>query len=282
MVRALLIATIVALGFFVNLGGVLVNFDTYINAGENDDNRNWFPTSSPIAGHLNLLGQRLKVRDGLLTLLKPSDTLFFKRGFSYSEGNKARQELLPRWTTGNGAIEFHPDLSKGPAMVTLRLSDHRPPEMPRVAVTLLANDQPATAQTAPVADSPVSTDYIFPISTSPARVEIRSDTWNPTASGGGRNEDIGVRLDSISVIEGGIPHRYDMVESLPVPPYYPQPRWYYDFDTKHPADLWFVYMAEAGMGRKTMLAIAAPVVLVSLLCMFLGMRGLRERVVRDT
>jgi hypothetical protein len=282
IVRAILISTVVALGFFVNLGGVLVNFDTYINAGENDDSRNWFPTSSPIAGHFNLLGQRLKVREGLLTLLKPSGTLFFKSSFSYSEGSKERQELLPRWTTGNGAIEFHPDLSKGPAMVTLRLSDHRPPEMPRAAVTLLENDKPTTVQTAPVADSPVSTDYTFPISISPAHVEIRSDTWNPTASGGERNEDIGIRLDSISVIEGGTPRRYDMVETLPAPAYYPQPRWYYDFDTKHPADLWFVYMVEAGMGRKTMLAIAAPIVLLSLLCIFLGVRGLRERIVGGT
>jgi hypothetical protein len=163
-------------------------------------------------------------------------------------------------------------------MVTLRLSDHRPPEMPRVGVTILANDQPVAMQTKPVADSAVSTDFTFPLSVSPARVEIRSNTWNPSANGGERNEDIGVRLDGITVTEGGAPRQYDMVETLPAPPYYPQPRWYYNVDTKHPADLWFVYMAEAGIGRKAMLAIAAPIVMLSLLCIFLGVRGLRGRV----
>jgi hypothetical protein len=276
VLRRLAIATIIALGFFVNLAGVLVNFDTYVNAGEDDDTRNWSPAASPIGGHFGLLSQRLKVREGLLTLFKPAGTLFFKSGFSYSEGSKERGELLPRWTTGNGAIEFHPDLSRGEVAVTLRLNDNRPPETPRAEVTILANDQPVQVQATPVQDAPVSTDYTFPLTVSPSRVEIRSDTWNPSASGAGaRNEDIGVRLESISVTEGGAARRYEMVETLPVPAYYPQPRWYYNPDTQHPADLWFVYMAEAGMGRKTMLAIAAPIVLVSLLCIFFGVRGLR-------
>ncbi|HKP54874.1 MAG TPA: hypothetical protein VJ183_19740 [Chloroflexia bacterium] len=274
--HALLIAAVIALGFFVNLMGLLVNFDTYVNAGEDDDTRNWSPAASPIGGHLGLVEERLKVREGLLSLLKPAETLFFKSGFSYSEGSKERRELLPRWTTGNGAIEFRPDLSRGEVEVTLRLSDNRPPDMGRAAVTILANDQPVPVQAAPVPDAPVSTDYTFPLMASPSRVEIRSDTWNPAASGAGaRNEDIGVRLESISVIEGGIARRYEMVETLPVPAYYPQPRWYYNPDTQHPADLWLVYMAEAGIGRKTMLTIAAPVVLVSLLCIFFGVRGLR-------
>jgi len=276
VLRRLALSTIIALGFFVNLAGVLVNFDTYVNAGEDDDTRNWSPAASPIGGHFGLLGQRLKVREGLLSLLKPVGTLFFKSGFSYSEGSKERQELLPRWTTGNGAIEFHPDLSRGEVAATLRLNDNRPPEMERAAVTILANDQPVQMQAAPVPDAPVSTDYTFPLTAAASRVEIRSDTWNPATSGvGARNEDIGVRLESISVTEGGAARRYEMVETLPVPAYYPQPRWYYNPDTQHPADLWFVYMAEAGIGRKTMLAIAAPIVLVSLLCIFLGVRGLR-------
>ena len=275
--RSAFVASIIALGFFVNLAGVLVNFDTYVNSGEDDDTRNWYPAASPILGHFDLLGQRLKPREGLLSLLKPPGTLFLRSGFSYSEGDKEQHEPLPRWTTGNGAIEFHPDLSKGAVMATLRLADNRPPEMPRAAVTILANDKSVETQTAPVKDAPVSTDYTFPLTASPTRIEIRSNTWNPATSGAGaRNEDLGVRLESISVTEGGTPRNYEIVETLPVPAYYPQPRWYYNTDTQHPADLWFVYMAEAGMGRKTMLAVAAPIVFVSLLCLFLGVRGLRS------
>ena len=275
--KGVAIAACVALGFLLNLPGVLVNFDTYLNAGDDDDTRNWYPAASPLVGHYKLLGERLKVREGLLTLLKPPGTLILKSGFSYSEGSKARRELLPRWTTGNGGIEFHADLSKGPVQVTLRLSDNRPPEMERAAVTILADNQPVPVQTAPVEDSPASTDYTFPITRSLTRIEVRSETWNPAASGvAERNEDLGVRLESITVNEGGVVRPYEMVEDLPVPPYYPQPRWYYNPDTQHPADLWFVYMAEAGIGRRTMLAIVAPILLASLLCIFFGVRGLRR------
>ncbi len=210
-----------------------------------------------------------------MSLFKPSGTLFLKGGFSYSEGNKERHELLPRWTNGNGAIEFRPDLSKGPVAATLRIADNRPPQLERAVVTIYANDTQIGVQTSPVKDASVSADYTFPLTAFPTRVEIRSTTWNPALSGAGaRNEDIGVRLEGISIAGGGTPRHYEMVENLPAPVYYPQPRWYYNLDTKHPADLWFVYMAEAGMGRKTMLAIAAPIVLVGLLCIFFGVPGL--------
>ncbi len=255
----------------------MVNFDTYVNAGEDDDTRNWSPAASPIVGHYALLGQRLKIREGLLSLIKPGGTIFLKSGFSYSEGSKERHELLPRWTTGNGAIEFRSDLSRGPVSATLRLADNRPPDLERAIVSIYANGTQIKVQTSPVKDSSVSADYIFSLTTSPTRVEIRSLTWNPALSGAGaRNEDIGVRLEGISVAEGGTLRHYDMVENLLVPAYYPQPRWYYNPDTQHPADLWFVYMAEAGMGRKTMLAIAAPIVIASLLCIFFGVRGLKR------
>jgi hypothetical protein len=149
--------------------------------------------------------------------------------------------------------------------------------MPRAAVTILANDKPVETSVAPVKDAPVSTDYTFPLTASTTRVEIRSNTWNPSTSGAGaRNEDLGVRLESISLTEGGVPRSYEIIETLPVPPYYSLPRWYYNTDTQHPADLWFVYMAEAGTGRKTMLAVAAPVLLVSLLCLFFGVKGIRS------
>ena len=73
------------------------------------------------------------------------------------------------------------------------------------------------------------------------------------------------------------PMKLRLVEALKAPPYYPQPRWYYDPGTHHLADLWFVYMAETGMGRKVMLALGLPVVIVGLLCVVFGWRGLRAR-----
>jgi hypothetical protein len=276
--RRLAIAVIIALGFALNLLGVLVNFDTYVNSGVDEQRRIWEPGSSPLGGHFDLAGKNLRLGDGLLTLLKPSRTIILKRGFSYSEGDRARGELLPRWTTGNGGLELRPDLSSGPVTVTLRLIDHRPPEMPRADVTLLLNDLPAAVATVPVEGSPISTDYSFSVAASPAVVEVRSPTWNPAQSGtNNRNEDLGLKLESISVIEGGVQRGYLLLEDLPPPVYYATPRWYYDLDARHPADLWFVYMARTGMGNRAMLALGAPIVLLAVASLGAALLWRRDR-----
>jgi hypothetical protein len=91
---------------------------------------------------------------------------------------------------------------------------------------------------------------------------------------GGRNEDLGVMVERITATEGGQPRSYSLVESLSAPAYYPQPRWYYDPGTHHPSDLWLTYMAETSMGKKAMLALALPIVLIALLCVWFGRKSL--------
>lgn len=275
-VKSLAVALVITLGFFVNLMGVLVNFDTYINLGYDDQTRHFALEASPIVGHFNLLGQRLRADE--IGFNRPTGRLVFRGGFSYSEGDKTKGEMLPRWTTGRATMQIWPDLSRGPASVTLRLADHRPPELPRASITILVNGSPVTPQAQPVPDMPPSVDYTFPVDSNPATIEVQSDTWNPAkATGSERDEEIGLRLNEVIVNEGGQARAYAMSEALPAPPYYPQPRWYYDPGTPHPADLWPVYMAQTGMGRKAMLALGGPVVLLALVCLFFGVRGMRGR-----
>ncbi len=271
--RALIVSIIVGLGFVVNLFGALVNFDTFLNVGYDGQTRYWMPYASPILGHASLFDQQL--RGSLLRLNPHPRTILLKSGFSYSEGNKARGRNLPRWTTGMGVLEVWPDLTGGPVTATLRLLDHRPPEMPRATVTILVNDVPTTVQTAPVPDIPIGTDYSFHVNTQPARIFIESDTWNPASiEDGGRDEDIGVNLNSITIKEGGAARPYTIVEAFPAPPYYPEPLWYYDLRTSFPADVWPVYLAEADMGSKGLLLLALPLVAVGLISLIMGWRAL--------
>jgi hypothetical protein len=130
---------------------------------------------------------------------------------------------------------------------------------------------------APVQDQPVSTDYTVAIAPHPTSLTIQSDTWNPAALKiNSRDEDLGLRLESVTVAQGSTILPYELVEgTAPAPPYYPQPRWYYNPDTHHPADLWFLYMLETGMGRKAMLLLGLPVVVVALLLIIVGGRALR-------
>ena len=276
LITRLAVSTLLALGCFVNILGVLVNFDTYINVGYDDETRHWIPYASPIVGHLNLLGQR--VSEKASTLRPPERTVVFRGGVSYSEGDKASGALLPRWTTGRAVLELWPNTSRGPISVTLRLNDHRPPQLPRATVTILVNDNPVTVDRAPVPDLPISADYSFSASGQPARVTIATDTWNPAKLGENeRDEELGVRLESVTVREGGAVQPYSLADDLAAPPYYPQPRWYYNPATHFLADLWPVYMLEMGMGRKTMLALGLPIIALGLLCLGAGCLGFARR-----
>ncbi|MFL5732615.1 MAG: hypothetical protein ACJ78Q_05380 [Chloroflexia bacterium] len=266
----LAVAALIALGILVNALGALLNFDTYINVVNDDATRYWQIEASPILGHARLLGQR--VQEAVTGAFPPPGTVLFKSGFSYSEGDKSKGELLPRWTTGAGEIDVRaPDSPNLTA--TLRLTDHRPPELPRAQVSILVNGSPTQAQAIPVKDRPISTDYTFPLPPGASHLTIRTDTWNPSKlQDGGRNEDLGVLLESITIASAGRPLNYNPVESLKPPPYYPQPRWYYDPGTHHLADLWLVYIAEANAGRKSLLALSLPIAILGLLFIAVGWR----------
>jgi hypothetical protein len=272
----LAVAIALAGGLLVNLLGVVVNFDTYINVEGNQDARHWEVGASPIVGHLTLFEERVRE---WTERLRPrlGTTTTFKSGFSYSEGDRDRGELLPRWTTGMGMLEIRPAGIAGEGVsVTLRLSDNRPPELPRTQVKILEDGAEVAASAAAVEGQPASTDYTVPVGTHGTRLTIESDTWNPAALKiNERNEDLGLRLEGVRVTRGGASVANELVEGMaPAPPYYPQPRWYYDPDTHHPADLWFVYLLETGMGRKAMLMLALPVLVVALLLIIAGERML--------
>jgi len=265
---------VIALGFLFNLLGVMVNFDTYINVVNDDKTRYYTVDASPPAGHLNLLQQR--ANEWYLDTFPRSGTTLFRSGFSYSEGDKSRNELLPRWTTGSGVLSVRPDAT-GPVSMTLRLADHRPPNLPRAMLSILVNGSPAAVQAAPVKDQPVSTDYSFTLHPGTSGVTIQTDTWNPSKyQSGGRNENLGLMLQSITLSQDGRTLPNNLSEALPPPAYYPQPRWYYDPGTHYLADLWPVYLLASGMGGKAALAIALAVLAVSMGLIFFGWRLLRS------
>jgi hypothetical protein len=272
---ALLVAfcAVIAIGFLINLLGVLVNFDTYINVVNDDKTRYYTVDASPPVGHLNLLEER--VNEWYVDRFPQSGTTLFRSGFSYSEGDKSRNELLPRWTTGSGVLAVHPD-STGPVSMTLRLADHRPPNLPRATLSILVNGSPAVVRALTVKDQPVSADYSFTLPPGASNVTIQTDTWNPSKyQSGGRNENLGLMLQAITLSQDSRAISNNLAEALPPPAYYPQPRWYYDPGTHFLADLWPVYLLSTGMGGKAVLAIALALVAVSLALILVGGRLLR-------
>jgi hypothetical protein len=165
----------------------------------------------------------------------------------------------------------------GTISMTLRLADHRPPELPRAAVTVTVGGAAVPLVSAPVEGKLASTDYSFEVTGSPARVVIETDTWNPASlEGGGRDEELGVSLERVGVREGSEEKRYEIVEAQPAPTYYPAPLWYYDLRTAFAADLWPVYLAEARMGLRGALALGLPTAVIAVAAIVLGTLGWRK------
>jgi hypothetical protein len=280
--RRLLGAAVIVLGaagLAVQMLGVLVNFDTYINVVNDDNTRYWNATYSPVAGHWHVLGQR--VADWRDRLLQPADAALLTGGFSYAEGDKYEGAVLPRWTTGAAQVDL-PAPGAAPYTLTVRLVDHRPPPMPRapLTVTLAGTVVPAARELVP--GSPIESVLTATLASTggpdPGRVTLTlaSLTWNPKKAGAGpRNEDLGLLVDSMSIGRPGSP-ALRLVDALPIQPMYPAPRWYYDTQSLHLADLWAWYLAVAGVPRRAGLLLAAAVLLGGAGCVLWGLWGLRR------
>jgi hypothetical protein len=150
----------------------------------------------------------------------------------------------------------------------MRLADHRPPPLPRADVALSLAGQPVPADRQPVPDSPVESVLTATIARpavpawSLMNLALTSPTWNPKQIGAGaRNEDLGLLVEALTLQRAdGRPLR--LVEALAVQPMYPAPRWYYDTQSPHLADVWAWYLNAAHLPRRPTVLLAALVVLL--------------------
>ncbi len=274
--RRLLAAAVVAAGLAglaVQGVGLLVNFDTYINLVNDDATRYWNSTYSPVRGQWTVLQQRV----GLWAdrLLRPGDTALLTSGFSYSEGDKYAGDLFPRWTTGAARLDL--PAAALPLTLTLRLADHRPPPLPRAPITVTLAGAPVPAARAPVSGSPVESVLTATLPAAPGasgRVTLGLDTptWNPkTVGSGARNEDLGLMVEALALTRAdGAPLR--LADGLPVQPYYAAPRWYYDTQSAHLADLWAWYLVAADLPRRVAWPLAAGVLVGGIGALVWGIR----------
>jgi hypothetical protein len=281
--RRLLAGLILILGL-AGLGvqalGAAVNFDTYINLVNDDATRYWNATYSPVRGHWTVLRQRLGAWLDRQAYPHAAVALL-TGGFSYSEGDKYKAELFPRWTTGAATIAL-PEIAVYPLTLTLRVADHRPPALPRAELTVALAGAAIPAQREPVPGSGVESVVTARVDRPPGaagrplNLTLTTPTWNPKKAGAGaRNEDLGLLIESLDLRgAGGQPLR--LVDALPIQPMYPAPRWYYDTQSAHLLDLWAWYLAASGIPRRASGLLAALVLLPGLALVAWGAGHIRR------
>ncbi|NJP05921.1 MAG: hypothetical protein HC837_10010 [Chloroflexaceae bacterium] len=195
----LAIAVLVATSFTIQLLPILFNFNTYLQLS-GQSARYYQPQASPLVAHPRLWFDRLQ--EWSLSFAAPPGVAVLTQGFSYSEGDRTRHELLPRWTLENAQIRIYPAYTV-PLEGHLIVADHRPwtteHPLPRANFALLLDGNPlADVERTDLTGEQIYWELRFTLTPQQARwgstLTLQSDTWNPTlvTSDNPRNEDLGL------------------------------------------------------------------------------------------
>ncbi|NJK79753.1 MAG: hypothetical protein HC914_07575 [Chloroflexaceae bacterium] len=270
-----LTGAVVVVSFCIQLLPVLVNYNTYI-ALSDQYARLFFPSASPILHHTRIAGER--IQEWLLHYIPPRDTVVLREGFSYSEGDRAANDMLPRWTYGAAQMQVYPTNPEAPVSGRLVVGDHRPWPLERAQFQLLLNGQPLEGvERTDLTGQNIMWELRFQLSPEQARsgalLTLQSDTWNPTrdTQDNPRNEDLGLLIETIEIEQNGA--ALAVREALPIPSTRPGRRdlwlWYYDSPYHHLVDTWWWYVMVSGL----------PVGMVVLLLLLIGGPGLAMMII---
>lgn len=264
--RSAALALALLLAVPVQIAGVAIDFDTYINAERDADARYHDPARSPIVGQLGYawqqarLGYDIYLATGRVALL---------RGFSYSEGDRERGQQTPRWTLPEAEIAVRPDVAR-PVLLSLALSGCRPAPAPTAHVTIRSGG--ALLLTA---DPCPARRYQLALPARGGTIEIAADPWNPRADGSDRGGPLGVFLVDLSARAGDHP----LVVSgalVPIPPLPSDPHDLYYWTSDHRYghwDFWWWYLAHSGLPTGPSIALAIGWLACALGLIALGLRS---------
>ena len=271
---------VLLLSFSIQLLPILANLNTYLQLA-NQYSRHFEPAASPLIGHWRLFQQRL---DSWMLRLTPEPGMaLLRHGFSYSEGDRSRGELLPRWSYADAEIYLYPARLDQPLNGLLRVNDHRPWPLERANFTLLLDGQPLEGVERLDRDgSQISWELRFQLPperlSRELRLALRSDTWNPArdTADNPRDEDLALQVEALSFAQDGV--TLELRESLPVP----QPGrdrrslwlWYYDPPNRHLLDHWLWFLLVAHLPRSLLITQVGFYGILGLTTLWLGWRGL--------
>jgi len=245
------------LGLAGNLGGVLLNFNTYVVAPAPADKvLSW--EGSPLVGHWRALLDRwgryaagppsCRLGDGLFPSEDPGGPLPRRAG--------ASAEL-------RCALE-------APARLRFSLDDRRPPAAPPSELRLLLDGRD-------LGPTPAGQlrDYRLLLPPGGPRLELRAAPWNPLAAGfSPRDDELGPLLAGLrgAVAAGGAVRVVDTAVA-PVPAR-PAPRWawYYDPPNQHLLDHWAWYLPRSELAGPAAWAAAGCILLLGVAGVAAGAR----------
>ncbi len=245
-------------GFVGNLGGVLLNFDTYAVSTPFHTSVYTF-SGSPLVGHWRLLIERWARYSVPPPFCRLGDGLYA----SESTDNQA----LPRRTGSSGKVSC---MVRSGSRITLVLDDQRPAGAPSSQLRLRLNERDQG-----LLPSGQQRTYHWLVPSGHIHLEIIAQTWNPFEAGfSDRNDTLGPVIVALhgQSDDGAVLAIIDTaVAPLPVRPR-PRWAWYYDPPNQHLVDHWLWYLPRSELTLNQALAIGGLVVLTGTISLVAGIR----------
>jgi hypothetical protein len=245
-------------GFIGNLGGVLLNFDTYAVSTPFHTGVYTF-SGSPLVGHWRLLIERWAHYSVPPPFCRLGDGLYA----SEATDNRA----LPRRTGSSGEVFC---TVRRETRITLVLDDRRPDGAPSSQLRLRLNERDQG-----LLPSGQQRTYHWLVPPGHVHLEIIAQTWNPFETGfSDRNDPLGPAIVALRgrSDDGAV---LAIVDTAVAPlPTRPRPRWawYYDPPNQHLVDHWLWYLPRSELTVNQVLAMGSMVVLTGTTSLVAGIR----------
>jgi hypothetical protein len=250
------------LGFVANLGGVWLNFNTYLNMPLHVDRINsWRDSALP--AHWRIIAERLgrygyseshcALADGFFPVEGPAET------------------VLPRRSGTVGVINCR---LESVGMVRLWIDDRRPAAAPGSELALKLDGkiiaQPPASQ---------ARAYTIYLPAGRSRLTIAAVPWNPQAIGfSERNDELGP-LISAAQVQSLAGTEWPLIDRAIAPlPVQPAPRWawYFDPPNQHLVDHWAWYLPRSELAGSPGRLLAALLIGASGICLGIAWRLARS------
>jgi hypothetical protein len=253
------LVTLGVLGLIGNLGGVLLNFNTYLNTPNTPD-KIWSVAGSPLLAHWQLLGERWQ------RYVDSPPRCALGDGWFASES--AEGLPLPRRSGASGLLRC---TSASPLRLAFMLDDRRPPNAPASALRLQLDGRDLGA----LPSGQLRTYHLL-LPSGTSRLHLIATPWNPLQVGfSERDDQLGPQLADLRGRTVEVtPFTLSDTAIAPLPER-PRPRWawYYDPPNQHLVDHWLWYLPRTELaGHPAAWLLGGVILLLSTRCMVQGLR----------
>lgn len=266
--RRAAVVALIAAGVAVNVLGLTINWDAYIQIQPNADARYFQPAESPLLAQWELLTERSgKWWDEVVA---SREGVVFVRGFLAGSG----EENLPRFLAPRALILVKSGVAQ-PLHLSLLALDYRSDQKEKRRLAFWSNGAPLQSQLLPAADSGFLNYHV--------QIPAAEATWAPVdivtlgsdaVGKSPQGDELGVHLQSLEVGASDTGRTLPLLNDLAIPPLPtadPKAMWAWFYEPANAQfDFFWWYLYFSGLGDWQAAAVSVAIAATGVLCFAAG------------